>query len=85
MSRAWSVAIFLVLCGLMGCGSSQDSSAPSAKKKLAETPIQVTSVKGRDVIVVVVDGLRSDLLPKSAAYAPFMNELAGQGDRKSVV
>jgi len=70
-----------MLCLAAGCGKTEDVPPVAAPKKAAppEAPVSVASAQGRDVVIVVVDGLRGDLLPVSVESAPFMNQLAGEG------
>ncbi len=70
------LAVFLALCIAAGCGKSEPSvSTPAEEQAPAEPPVSLASAKDRDVIVVVVDGLRGDKLEAT----PYIGELAGQG------
>jgi len=74
------IAILLGVIAILGC-KQLDKTVPAETKKqfTPEPALEVGSIKDRDVIVVVVDGLRGDMLPRSKERAPFMNELAAQG------
>ncbi len=79
--RRRSTSILAILILLAGCGESRDdaprSTRESAAPPAADTPPPV-SLKGYDVVVVVVDGLRADRAA-DPAIAPFISGLAYAG------